>query len=841
MERITVMKSINGSLSQQPIFDMMEPSLRCTSFTQKSNLRDASFSAYLKREEPNPDAQEHVGCTVDDCEISIFDAQKYFNESNEQKQGSKIVSPVHVNLDGIPEQSDLSAAPRLSTVSSVDGYSRNYRARSFHATPTASSEASWNSQTGLLSNPPGSLKVSLRNLPTSDGNKRGSSSSRWFFGRKCPCSGKKSVQVEEKFSEQKTPVRFTHINNSNVSKRQTPRSVENISVVEKAPNKMLEKSLGVTRDWAEGRREAIPNSQRFSLQDERSPSNLGQRVLASGRSFSDGNGFSFPILNPSSPMNLGLNILPPATVSPPSEDPPRDSLEVFQPPCDESIPRKSAELLRQRDRRNFTFPASPKSRMTTGTDDDVASDASSDLFEIESFSTQTTSYPMYHRRDSLDEDSGYSARRLVANSGSALYCGRSLDEPRTPSIAPTECYEPSEASIDWSVTTAEGFDRASVTNFSVTASEADEVIMIRHELGNRGGIGGGDVGGSKRRGNGLLSCRCEKAVSVGPHPVRCVPEGRLVGLPVPPFEEFSLLICKTAGLSCDDKSLDLEVDIENALNATNLSLVGKLITNRAVSLNTVRVVASKAWNFPGGLVITPLATNTFLFGFNKVNDRHRIFNLGPWSMVGADLVLKAWSPSLVLEEIDFTYSPFWLQIHGLHPDHKTIRNVEKIEAVLGKVVLVDFTSKEAMLWQNFLRVKVYIDVSKPFKFGFSLIRGNHPKEFRPWMRADHGNFLGMNLMGKNLTSRGSNPRHFSSGSQSPPMREARALHLNTPTIPHKPLDKSPFALVLPPALPPASTHFPLITDTTALTPLNKSPPIDISTDSIPPPSNHAVP
>ena len=51
------------------------------------------------------------------------------------------------------------------------------------------------------------------------------------------------------------------------------------------------------------------------------------------------------------------------------------------------------------------------------TDDDIASDASSDLFEIESFSTQTISYQMYNnnnhgRQDSLDEASIFSGRRL---------------------------------------------------------------------------------------------------------------------------------------------------------------------------------------------------------------------------------------------------------------------------------------------------------------------------------------------------------------------------------------------------------------------------------------------
>jgi hypothetical protein len=147
----------------------------------------------------------------------------------------------------------------------------------------------------------------------------------------------------------------------------------------------------------------------------------------------------------------------------------------------------------------------------------MASDASSDLFEIESFSTQTTSYAMCpNLRDSLDDASSFNARRLAATNGGILYCRRSLDDPRTPSVAATECYEPSEASIDWSVTTAEGFDRGSVTNFSVSASEVDEMTMMR------GGGGGG--AGKKRGGNGglLMSCRCEKAVSVGPHPVKCV-------------------------------------------------------------------------------------------------------------------------------------------------------------------------------------------------------------------------------------------------------------------------------------------------------------------------------
>ena len=510
MERSRVMKTIAaGSIAPQPIFDIIEPTHPYISYPQKSTVRDASFSSYLR---PTPEQLNRV----DDSEICIFDAQSYyFNEGGScDPKLNKRVSPV-TNLELLSERYDFSSVPRFSSASSsvVDGYGRNYRARSFHATPTASSEASWNSQTGLLSNPPGAIAVSMRNPPRNDDKKKGCGT-KWLLGRKCPCSGKKSVQIEEKLSEARTPSRISHTRVSSDLKKkiqnQIPTTVEN----------PIEKSLAAP-DWLERRevipsthrisldnklerREVIPNSLRISADNNRFPSSLShQLVVASARPFSTDTtaGFSFPVQSQTPPPTK--LVLPSATYNPPLEDPPRHSLEVFRP-ADDPIPTKSISDLHRR--QSFTV-----------IDDDMASDASSDLFEIESFSTQTTSYAMCpNLRDSLDDASSFNARRLAATNGGSLYCRRSLDDPRTPSVAATECYEPSEASIDWSVTTAEGFDRGSVTNFSVSASEVDEMTMMR------GGGGGG--AGKKRGGNGglLMNCRCEKAVSVGPHPVKCV-------------------------------------------------------------------------------------------------------------------------------------------------------------------------------------------------------------------------------------------------------------------------------------------------------------------------------
>ncbi|OIS96886.1 PREDICTED: protein PHYTOCHROME KINASE SUBSTRATE 4 [Nicotiana attenuata] len=484
MESPTTVKTLKYKSSQNPAnLVIAEHPLQYRSFVQNHILKDASFSSYLKPEEHIPE----------DSEINVFDAKKYFSESNDDS------SPE--TQKNLADQSELASVPRVSSVSSVDnGYGRNFRANSFRATPTASSEASWNSQTGLLSNPPGAIAVSLRS--TRNEKKKGSFSTRkWFFCRKCPCSGKKSVQVEETSSEPKTETGtecFATKHNHKVLEKATNISHKNSTEIQQgaallnsnghlqrpqpsqahvAPLEAINKIGTIQRRLSESETHVRPST--IACQ---------QRVLASSvRPYTEtAGGFSFPILNQSTQAKHGIKPPPTRSISPILEDPARDSLEVFQPSS-----RKSTEC-------NFPFPGSPISRVTA-TDDDVASDASSDLFEIESFSTSiATSCPMYRQRNSLDE-------------------------PATPSVAATECYAPSEVSIDWSVTTAEGFDRASITNYS-SISEIDNVANMRLFSGGSGGGSGGD--GGKWKGSGLLSCRHEKAVNVGPKPVKFgLPEG----------------------------------------------------------------------------------------------------------------------------------------------------------------------------------------------------------------------------------------------------------------------------------------------------------------------------
>ncbi|KAL1548813.1 protein PHYTOCHROME KINASE SUBSTRATE 4 [Salvia divinorum] len=473
MDPPSMVKSFKySSTQQQPMFPVLETPLHYRSSSSPhsngTTFQDASISSYLKPNDKK--SQEKILAAVEDTEISIFDAQRYFSDNTDPKEIIKKQPMSH----------DIPSVPRLSSVSSTDGYAgRNFRTRSFHATPTASSEASWNSQTGLLANPPGAVGVSLRNFNSNDASKRSSAARKWSFGRKCCCTGKKSVDVKDATtsdSENQDGGKANYL----YAKRDGNYKL-----------KPLSRNSSTRKDVVEIIRADPPRQQRIS---------------ASGRPFVDGAGsFSFPLLNNNASQAAKPALKPiitkPSMIINPVEEPPRDSLEVFQPVHD----------------------AVPPVVRVLNTDDDVVSDASSDLFEIESFSTQTTSYPMYRRRDSLDEAPAFNARRFGNGGGNIQYGRRSVDEPPTPSVAGTECYAPSEVSIDWSVTTAEGFDRASVSNLSEIGRAA--FLRQEEEGGKKKGSGGG--------GGGLLmmSCRQEKAVSVGPQPVKCVEGGHVGGRP----------------------------------------------------------------------------------------------------------------------------------------------------------------------------------------------------------------------------------------------------------------------------------------------------------------------
>ncbi|KAK9265662.1 hypothetical protein L1049_003420 [Liquidambar formosana] len=94
--------------------------------------------------------------------------------------------------------------------------------------------------------------------------------------------------------------------------------------------------------------------------------------------------------------------------------------------------------------------------------------------------------------------------------------------------------------------------------------------------------------------------------------------------------------------------------------------------------------------------------------------------------MGSHLVLICWRLCLVLEELDFSRSQFWIQIHGLSLGNKTTANATKIGNMIGKFISVDSHNSNGLFWESFLRIKVDLLISNPLKTGFVLKRDALP-------------------------------------------------------------------------------------------------------------------
>lgn len=122
--------------------------------------------------------------------------------------------------------------------------------------------------------------------------------------------------------------------------------------------------------------------------------------------------------------------------------------------------------------------------------------------------------------------------------------------------------------------------------------------------------------------------------------------------------------------------------------------------------------------------MAPWGDNLYAFGFKSEDDMTKIMGLSPWSIMGCLMVLRKWEAQKTLEQLDFNYSPFWVQIQGLPLGFLNVRSGMKIAESLGDIIAMEDPDGRGKP-MKFIRVRVWIDISKPLKKGFFLKRAQN--------------------------------------------------------------------------------------------------------------------
>lgn len=174
-------------------------------------------------------------------------------------------------------------------------------------------------------------------------------------------------------------------------------------------------------------------------------------------------------------------------------------------------------------------------------------------------------------------------------------------------------------------------------------------------------------------------------------------------------------------------TIELEKDSRKTFEVAKHALVGRIISEKPLNRKTVREMILKSWGHPKGLHTIDLSMNTYMFNFSEAMTPRKIMEDAPWNILGSLLCLHRWVPKFSIHEVDYNFSPFWIQVHGVPLEGMSLANAQRIAEKVGEVEEVEDPLIGNKIVRGFLRAKVVVNIKKPLITGFWVPRKDMPK------------------------------------------------------------------------------------------------------------------
>ena len=98
------------------------------------------------------------------------------------------------------------------------------------------------------------------------------------------------------------------------------------------------------------------------------------------------------------------------------------------------------------------------------------------------------------------------------------------------------------------------------------------------------------------------------------------------------------------------------------LEECSLSLFGRLLSDRHQNIRALKNTLKAAWKMGSDLRIVEVGNNLLQFKFSSSYQLEWVEKSGPWNFENNLLLLCRWKKGLTSKNINFSSSPFWVQI-----------------------------------------------------------------------------------------------------------------------------------------------------------------------------------
>lgn len=153
------------------------------------------------------------------------------------------------------------------------------------------------------------------------------------------------------------------------------------------------------------------------------------------------------------------------------------------------------------------------------------------------------------------------------------------------------------------------------------------------------------------------------------------------------------------------------------INECERTLLGRLYGRPSINFQAFQATMKQAWKVDS-VICKHLEPGLFSFEFQNLENRNHILETGPWSFSGHLLVLKPWEPNTPPQCINFDFCYFWVHIHGLPIEGRSLEAIRNVAENIGVVSEVKMESKGAAAI-IVGKAKVLLKLSSPLESGMT--------------------------------------------------------------------------------------------------------------------------